>query len=135
MPAKWRSLDRVKVVSRRPGHQTMTRVLRNRAKFAARLSVRRPRLKGRRAKVGVRIRRVPAQAAGGVVMRLRHHGRTVARKARAIEDPERGRHTYRWKVAHVRSGSYRLVANVTLAGGTRTPGSRTVKRTASVRVR
>lgn len=135
MPAKWRSLDRVKMVSRRPGHQTMTRVLRNRAKFAARLSVRRPRLKGRRAKVGVRIRRVPAQAAGGVVLRLRHHGRTVARKARAIEDPERGRHTYRWKVPHVRSGSYRLVANVTLAGGTRTPGSRTVKRTARVRVR
>jgi hypothetical protein len=134
-PPNWHSLKRVRMVSHRPGRPATTRILRNRAKFGARFSVRRPKLKGQHAKVRVRIRRVPDQVVGGVVLRLRHHGRTVARKARAVKDPERGRHTYRWKVRHLRSGGYRLVANMTLAGGTRTPGRRTVKRTARVRVR
>jgi hypothetical protein len=133
VPSSWHSLDRVRMSSSRGG---ASKLLRNRAAFPGRFSLGKPKLSGRRASVATSIRQVPAQSAGGVGLRLLRGHHTVARKAVAIENPARGRKSYSWKLpASVRAGRYKLVANMALAGGTRTPGRRTAAKSVTVRVR
>jgi hypothetical protein len=133
-PLDWHSLERVRLVLRRRGGGITVRTLRNLARFRAVFHVGRPRLAGSRAGVAVRILRVADPAAGGVVLRLRRGGRTLARRAIAVRHPRRGRHTYRWRLPKIPAGLYRLVANVVLAGGTQEPERRTIMRAARVRV-
>jgi hypothetical protein len=134
-PSSWRRLNRVRLTSHRPGGKTTRRTLRNRAGSPVSFSLHRPRIAKRHARVRTRIRRVPAQAAGGIVLRLKRHGHTVVRKDRSIGQPERGPRTFRWKLKHLRPGRYKAVANMVLAGGTELPGRRSAKRTARVRIR
>jgi hypothetical protein len=133
-PLDWHSLGRVRLASRRRGRGATVRILRNLAGLRQRFRVARPRLAGRRASVAVRILHVAEPAAGGVVLRLRRAGRTVARRSIAIRHPRRGRRTFRWALPKVPAGRYRLVASVVLAGGTREPQRRAVTRAARVRV-
>jgi hypothetical protein len=130
-PMSWRSLDRVRFSS----NKGPSKVLRNRAVFGATFSVGTPKLAKGRASVATSIRRLPAQTAGGIVLRLLRGHRTVAHKAIAITSPRRGRHTYNWKLPKsLKRGTYRLVANMTLAGGARNPGRRAATKAAQVRV-
>lgn len=134
-PTSWRNLGRVRMVSRLRGGETRTRLLHSRARFAARFGVKRPRLAKHSVRVPVRIRRVPAQATGGIVVQVKRHGHAVIRKARAIRNPHRGRRIFRWKLPHLRDGRYKVVANVALAGGVGLPGRRAARRASSVRLR
>jgi hypothetical protein len=130
-PGSWGSLDRVRVSSSKGA----SRLLRNRRAFPAKFSVGTPKLAKGRAGVATSIRSLPAQTVGGVVLRLVRGHRTVARKAIAIGAPKRGRHTYSWTLPKsVKRGTYRLITTMTLAGGTQTPGRRTVTKAATVRV-
>ena len=130
-PVSWRSLDRVRASFSKGG----SRMLRNRTSFGARLRLGTPKLSKGRAAVATSITRLPAQTAGGVVLRLVRGHRTVARKAVAVTDPQRGRKTYTWTLpSKVRRGTYRLVANMVLAGGDRAMGRRSVSKAARVRV-
>jgi hypothetical protein len=130
-PASWRSLDRVRVSSSKGS----SRVLRNRAAFAARFSVGTPKLTKGRASVATSIGRLPAQTVGGIVLRLMRGHHTLAHKAIAITAPKRGRHSYSWALPKsVKRGTYRLVTNMTLEGGAQNPGRRTATKAATVRV-
>jgi hypothetical protein len=130
-PVSWRSLDRVRATFSKGG----SKVLRNRAAFAGRFSLGTPKLAKGRASVATSIRRVPGQSAGGVVLRLLRGHHVAARKAVGITAPRRGRHTYSWKLpSSLKPGTYRLVANMTLAGGARNPGRRTATKAVRVRV-
>lgn len=135
-PLSWSSLDRVRVVSKRPGARPTVRILRNRMAFAGRFSVGTPKLSHSRATVRTTISRVPEQAAGGVVLRLQKGRRTVARKAVAIAAPTVGSRGYGWKLPRrVRPGRYRLLATMVLAGGPQgAAGRKSVTRAATVRV-
>jgi hypothetical protein len=133
-PLDWHSLARVRLVSRRRGGGKTIRTLRNLAASGERFRVGRPKLVKQRAEVAVKILHVSTPAAGGVVLRLVRGRRTVARRAVAIEHPRRGRRIYRWRVPEVRAGSYRLVADVVLAGGIRQPARRSASRAAAVRI-
>ena len=132
VPTSWRSLDRVKASFSKGGAKT----LHNRASFSGRFSLGTPKLSHGRAVVATSIRRLPADTAtGGVVLRLLHGHHTVARKAVALTTPQRGRHSYSLRIPKgIKRGTYRLVANMALAGGARQPGRRTATKAARVRV-
>jgi hypothetical protein len=134
-PLRWDTLDRVRVVSRRPGQRATVRILRNRMAFGGRFRIGAPKLSHGRATVRTTIRSVPEQTAGGVVLRLQKGHRTVARKAVAIPTPQPGSRSYGWKLPHLRPGRYRLVATMVLAGGSKgTIGRKSVTRAAQVRI-
>ena len=132
VPTSWRSLDRVKASFSKGGSKT----LHNRASFPGRFSLGTPKLSHGRAVVATSIRRLPADTAtGGVVLRLLRGHHTVARKAVALTAPQRGHHSYSLRIpSGVKRGTYRLVANMALAGGARQPGRRTATKAARVRL-
>ncbi len=131
-PLDWHSLDRVRVTARLKGGKTRTRVLRNTAGANERFALGRPRLKGHRASVSLRLLHVSQPAVGGLVLRLLRGNRIVAKKAIAIKHPKRGRRTFHWRLPHVPPGGYRLLANAALAGGADHPSRRTAAHLASV---
>ncbi len=133
-PASWRSLGSVRVTTRTGGGRARTRTVRNRSKPPASLAVRSLRLSGRRVVTTVRATRLPRVAALGVVLRMTRGGRTVARRAFKVQALRAGTRTLRWTLPRsVARGSYRLVANATVAvSGARTG---TVRRARSTRVR
>ena len=74
-------------------------------------------------------------ATGVVVLRLLRGHHTVARKAVALTAPQRGHHSYSLRIPNgLKRGTYRLVANMALAGGARQPGRRTASKAARVRL-
>jgi hypothetical protein len=131
-PLDWHSLDRVRVTARLKGGKTRTRVLVNTAGANQRFALGRPRLKGHRAGVSLRLLHVSQPAVGGLVLRLLRGNRIVAKKAIVIKHPKRGRRTFHWRLPHVHPGRYRLLANAALAGGANHPSRRTAAHRASV---
>ena len=130
-PVSWRALDRVRVTSSKGG----SKILRNRTGFAASFRLGTLKVAKGVASVATSIRRLPPQTAGGVVLRLQRGGKTVARKAIAITAPKRGGHTYAFRLPKsLKRGTYKLVANMVLAGGDKQLGRRMVTRTARVRI-
>jgi hypothetical protein len=131
-PLDWHSLDRVRVTARLRSGKKSTRVLHNTSGANERLALGRPRLKGHRAGVSLRLLHVSLPAVGGLVLRLLRGNHVVAKKAIAIRHPKRGRRTFHWRLPHVPPGRYRLLANATLAGGADHPSRRTAASLASV---
>lgn len=122
-PADWRRLGSVRLVVRRRGGAVVRRELRNRAATRARVKLGAPRVRGRRAIVKARFGALPREAVGGLVLRVRDGGRTVARRAIAVRRPRKGTRTFRWRVPRLGAGRYRLVARLAVSVGGRRAGT------------
>jgi hypothetical protein len=96
-----------------------TRVLRNRARGVARLSLSGLRLgstHGRRvASFRIRIAALRANAVAGVAFRLLHGRRVVARQGEKVSRLHNGTRAFSWRFPRVPAGTYRLVVDVRVA--------------------
>ena len=101
-PASWKSLSPVRLSVKR-GTRVRTRLLRNRAKGpSVRISIGAPRVSsrggGRVLRVTVRLRRLRAKGAQGVVLRLTRKGRAVATRSFAVRRARNGARTFSWRL-------------------------------------
>jgi hypothetical protein len=136
-PASWRSLRRAKMVIRGPGGERRVRRLHSKGDgVPTKIKVKRLGLAGKRkAKIGLRVRRVPPRSAGGVVFRLVRRGKTVAKRGFPIREIQNGKHKLRRKLPRVRAGRYRLVANVAVASAGNRTGTARERKSVRVRIR
>ena len=139
-PVDWRRLDSVRVSLRRANGKVTTRRIRNRATSPVKIAIAKPTVRkaaGRTtARVTTRLRRVVADSVLGVTLRLQRGGRTVARKGFAVKQPANASRTFTWSVPNgLRKGTYRLVADVTVASTGAKPATKRAARHASVRIR
>jgi len=139
-PADWRRLDSVRVSVRSASGKVTTRRIRNRASSPVKIALTKPALRktgGRRdARVTTRLRRVAADSVLGVSLRLVRNGRTVAREGFAVKQPRNASRTFSFKLPKgVRKGTYRLIADVTVASTGAKPATKRASRRAIVRVR
>jgi hypothetical protein len=136
-PAGWRSLEKVKMVVRGPGGERRVRHLRNRGDgVPTRIDVKRLSVAGGgKAKIALRLSRVPPRSAGGVVFRLVRHGKTIAKRGFPISPIENGKLALVRSLPEVRAGRYRLIANVAVASAGNRTGTARVQDSVPVRVR
>jgi hypothetical protein len=139
-PADWRRLDSVRVTTRGANGKVTTRRIANRAKSPVKIAVTKLSLRKagakREARVTTRLRRVVADSVLGVSLRLLRNGRTVARKGFAVKQPRNATRTFTWRLPKgVRKGTYRLMADVTVASTGAKPDTKRASRRAVVRVR
>jgi len=136
-PGDWRRLSSVRVSVRRANGSTSSRVLRNRATSPVRIAIsvlRVRKLAGRNtAQATTRLRRVGADSVLGISLRLTRNGRTVARRGFAVRNPRNASRRFSWKLPKSARGTFRLVADVTVAA--RRPDTKRATRGAIVRVR
>ncbi|HUZ84198.1 MAG TPA: hypothetical protein VMU66_05850 [Gaiellales bacterium] len=123
---------RLTVVHRDGGRSV--RFLRNRAPGIARLRLTRPALRGRIARLGVRILALRGTAVLGVTLRVYEGRKLIARRALALKRARNGRHALRVRLPRLRSGSYWLRLDARLIAGGVRAGSVATARCAQVRV-
>jgi hypothetical protein len=139
-PTSWSSLKGVRLSIGKPGGHKRVRMLRNRVPGnGARIAISRLALRTirghRTATVTARLRRVPADSAQGVVLRLTGRNRVYALKSFGVRRARNGTRTFSWRLPRVAKGAYRLVADVTVAASGAHPGTARRTRRAAVRVR
>ncbi len=130
-PAKWRSLDTVRLTVT-SGGKTTTRVVANKARSNTKVRLLKPKLKKRKVLVRYRIKPAPKTMTLGVVVRLKAGGRTV-RLTEGRPDPgRRGRIVWKRKL---KPGVYRGTVRTRLLVGGERPDTITKSRTVRLRVR
>jgi hypothetical protein len=135
-PASWRSLTRAKMVVRSPGDKRRVRRIRSRGDgVPTRIEIKRLTLAGKRkARIGLRVHRVPPRSAGGIVFRLVRHGKAVAKRGFPIRRIQNGKRKLVGKLPRARAGRYRLIANVAVASAGDRTGTARVRKSVRVRI-
>jgi hypothetical protein len=134
-----RGLTRARVTIRDARGRTTTRVLRNRARPAGRVTLGAPRVTGRRVTLRIRLAGVHGGAALGATLRLMRGAHVVARKAIVLRSAA-GVHALAWRLPRAAAkGRYRLAVDArAVATGTSTVAARasvTAHRAAAVTLR
>jgi hypothetical protein len=137
-PGSWKSLSAVRLSVKR-GARVRTRLLRNRANGpSARISIGAPKVSTRDGhrvlRVTVRLRRLRAKGAQGVVLRLMRKGRTVATRSIAVRHARNGARAFSWRLpGGLPPGPYRVQVDATIASMGAQAGTRRATRGATVR--
>jgi hypothetical protein len=133
-PGNWNSLSAVRLSVKR-GARVRTRLLRNRARGpSVRISIGAPKVSRRVLRVTVRLRRLRAKGAQGVVLRLMRKGRTVATRSFAVRHARNGTRAFSWRLpGGLPHGPYRAQVDATVASIGAQAGTRRATRGATVR--
>jgi hypothetical protein len=133
-PNSWTSLTKARIVTRAKGKRARWRTVRGRGSLPVKLALSKLGVSGGEAHATVRIRKAPAGAVGGVVLRVLRGRKVVARQGFSVEAVVDGAKTYTFSPPSLAHGRYVLRADAIVSAAGAQTGRKRVSKTRRVKL-